>query len=498
MAKALRLADRGGAAARLIGACTSGAALALALAPFHFIWLVPLCLGLIGRQALSLEGWKQGAFYGWLLGTSYFAVAMVWIYEPFQIDAERYAWMAPFAVVGLAAGLALFLAAAFAVATKWGRGAARVLVLIAALSLAEFGRAYLLTGLPWAAFAQFWIDTPVAQMLPLIGPQGVAVLTLIAFLPLGLLSLRPALAVLLLAATALCVALVPSPPAVEMTGKIIRLVQPNAPQDEKWHPDLRWSFVQRQVEYTSAPGDVDLIVWPETAVPLMLHYAEDVLTQISAAAGQTPLFLGIQRREAGQYFNSAILLEEGGAPSQIYDKAHLVPFGEYVPAGNLMARFGIHGFASQAGAGYAAGPGPQVIDLPIGKALPLICYEAVFPQDVNAAPERADVLIQITNDAWFGTYSGPFQHLVQARMRALEQGLPMVRVANTGISAMIDPYGRIVDSLPLGVAGYIDVALPAPLAPTLYARTGDIWVFLFCIVLCVGGMAFSQSIARRS
>lgn len=125
MAKALRLADRGGAAARLIGACTSGAALALALAPFHFIWLVPLCLGLIGRQALSLEGWKQGAFYGWLLGTSYFAVAMVWIYEPFQIDAERYAWMAPFAVVGLAAGLALFWAAAFAAATKWGQEWAR-------------------------------------------------------------------------------------------------------------------------------------------------------------------------------------------------------------------------------------------------------------------------------------------------------------------------------------------------------------------------------------
>ena len=157
-----------------------------------------------------------------------------------------------------------------------------------------------------------------------------------------------------------------------------------------------------------------------------------------------------------------------------------------MPAASLFARFNILGLAARADAGYSAGPGPALIDLGVlGRALPLICYEAVFPQDVNGAPSRADVLLQITNDAWFGTRAGPQQHLAQARLRAIEQGLPMIRVANTGISAVIDPAGRIVDSLPLGRAGFLDVAVPAPLAPTLYSRTGD-W-FAFAALLVVFG-----------
>ena len=173
-------------------------------------------------------------------------------------------------------------------------------------------------------------------------------------------------------------------------------------------------------------------------------------------------------------------------------------FGEYVPFGDFMARFGIHGFASQAGAGYAAGPGARLMELPIGSALPLICYEAVFPQDVNAAAARPDMLVQITNDAWFGTRSGPYQHLVQARMRALEQGLPMIRAANTGVSAMIAPDGQLLDQLPLGQAGYIDAALPMPLPPTLYSRTGDWPVFLLCMFIAGGVFFFSRALAPRS
>ncbi|AUQ61439.1 apolipoprotein N-acyltransferase [Phaeobacter inhibens] len=483
-------------------AVAAGGLLAFALAPFHVLWLVPLCLGVVGYQLLQVSSIRRGALFGWLLGTAYFSVGMIWIYEPFQVDADRYAWMAPFAVVGLAGGLALFWALAFGVAVRFGQGATRLPLFIALLSLGEFARAYVLTGLPWAAFGQFWIDTPAAQLLPWIGPHGLGFLTLSATVPLGLIRHRPVAALLPLIAVGAVVVLLPKPPVAALTEHTLRLVQPNAPQDQKWHPDLRWSFVERQLEYSRAPAAdgsaVDLILWPETAIPLMLNYAEDVLDEVASAAGDTPVMLGIQRRTDGQYHNSAIVLQGSNVPAQIYDKAHLVPFGEYIPAGNLMARFGVHGFASQAGAGYAAGPGPRLLDLPVGKALPLICYEAVFPQDVNAAPGRADLLIQITNDAWFGTYSGPYQHLVQARMRAIEQGLPMARVANTGISAMIDPYGRILDALPLGVAGYLDVALPAPLPRTLYARTGDLPVFLFCIVL--GGLALRRSttLARGS
>ncbi|MEN8741649.1 MAG: apolipoprotein N-acyltransferase, partial [Phaeobacter gallaeciensis] len=211
-----------------------------------------------------------------------------------------------------------------------------------------------------------------------------------------------------------------------------------------------------------------------------------------------PLLLGIQREEGGAYFNSAALISADGSAGQIYDKAHLVPFGEYVPFGDLMARFGFHGLASQAGAGYAAGPGARLMDLPIGKALPLICYEAVFPQDVNAAPDRPDMLVQITNDAWFGTRSGPYQHLVQARMRAAEQGLPMLRAANTGISGVIDPYGRLGPSLPLGEAGYVDVILPAALPATPYSGTGDWPVLILLLGLAGAALRRGGNMQARS
>lgn len=177
-------------------AVAAGGLLAFALAPFHVLWLVPLCLGVVGYQLLQVSSIRRGALFGWLLGTAYFSVGMIWIYEPFQVDADRYAWMAPFAVVGLAGGLALFWALAFGVAVRFGQGATRLPLFIALLSLGEFARAYVLTGLPWAAFGQFWIDTPAAQLLPWIGPHGLGFLTLSATVPLGLIRRRPVVALL--------------------------------------------------------------------------------------------------------------------------------------------------------------------------------------------------------------------------------------------------------------------------------------------------------------
>ncbi|WP_264212395.1 apolipoprotein N-acyltransferase [Leisingera thetidis] len=459
----------------------SGALLSLALAPWHLLLGLPAALAAAGWVAVQAASARSAALAGWLFGLGYFAFGLSWIIEPFQIDPERHAWMAPFALLFLAAGLALFWAAAFGLSARISRGAWRIPVLVAAWSLAEFARAYLLTGFPWAAFGQFWIDTPAANLLPWAGPQGLALLTLAAFLPLALLRQRPLAAAAPLALAAAAVLAIPAPQQAAQTGKTVRIVQPNAPQDLKWHPEHRWEFVRRSVAFSAEAPRPDLIVWPETAVPQLLNYADDTLRVISDSAGGVPVLLGIQREEAGAYYNSAVLLDGDGMAAATYDKAHLVPFGEYVPFGDVLARFGVSGFASQAGAGYAAGPGAQVMGLPIGSALPLICYEAVFPQDVNAADRRPEMLVQITNDAWFGTRSGPYQHLVQARMRALEQGLPMIRAANTGVSAMIAPDGGMLDSLPLGQAGYIDAGLPAPLPPTLYSRTGDWPVFLLCL-----------------
>jgi len=255
----------------------------------------------------------------------------------------------------------------------------------------------------------------------------------------------------------------------------VRLVQPNAPQDQKWDPDKAMVFFDRQLADTAAPktGGVAEIVWPESAVPWLLDYAAPALERIADAAEGVPVILGLNREAGGRYYNAMVTVGPGGEPGEVYDKVHLVPFGEYIPFGGLARLIGLQSFAAREGYGFSAGQRVHLIDTPLGKALPLICYEAIFPQGMFAAGERPDYLLQITNDAWFGTFSGPFQHLQQARFRAAEQGLPLVRVANTGVSAVIDYTGQVTAMLPMGKAAYLDADLPSGRRVTLYSRTGD-------------------------
>lgn len=493
---------------QMMWAVLAGAVAALGLAPTGWWWAAGAVL--LAVPALSAGAWsprQQGAI-GWALGLGYFAHGLFWIIEPFQIDVARHGWMAPFALLFLAGGLALFWGAAFWGGARLGRTAtARVWALVLLWTLAEFSRAYLFTGFPWAAPSQIWVDTDAALLLAWIGPHGLTLMTLAATLPAGLFVLHllthhsrpradaphslPALALVLTVGAASALH-----PQVTMTEHTVRLVQPNAPQNEKWDPERIPVFFERQLDYTAADPRPDLIVWPESAIPWLLDDAGPALEAIAAAAAGTPVVLGVQRDERARYYNAMIHLDTNGTVVGVYDKHHLVPFGEYVPFGDLAARFGLHGFAAQEGAGYSAGPGP--VQMPfgaLGQGVPLICYEAVFPQDVNGTDERADFLIQITNDAWFGQNSGPYQHLAQARMRAIEQGLPMIRAANTGISAMIGPLGQVVESLPLGQAGYVDASLPAPLAPTLYSRSGDMPV-LALLLLALAALWFTQSRKR--
>jgi apolipoprotein N-acyltransferase len=236
-------------------------------------------------------------------------------------------------------------------------------------------------------------------------------------------------------------------------------------------------FLDRQMEQTAQPAalPLDLIVWPETAIPFLLDRSGPLFEDIAVLSDGVPVAAGIQREDGLRFFNSLAVADRAGQVFAVYDKWHLVPFGEYVPFGDALSTFGISAFAAREGNGYSAGPGARVLDLgSAGKVLPLICYEAVFPQDLRAAPERADWILQVTNDGWFGNVSGPYQHLAQARLRAIEQGLPLLRAANTGITAVIDAKGRMLRSLPLNTVGVIDTAVPAALAPTVYARTGDL------------------------
>jgi apolipoprotein N-acyltransferase len=355
-----------------------------------------------------------------------------------------------------------------------------------AISATDIVRTYILTGFPWAAIGHVWIDTPVAQAAAWVGAGGLSLLAgLAATLPLltegprgrlvlGGLSLAVIGALWLAGAARLAAPQAPRDPAIH-----VRLVQPNATQALKWQEGMWQVFLERlfaQTEAPPAPGTPrpDLIVWPETSVPVLLENAGPLLDDLVTAAQGASVTLGIQRAEGARFYNSLVVMDREGAVTHIYDKHHLTPFGEYIPLGDFAARFGISAFAAQAGNGYSAGPGPAVLDLgPLGRVLPLICYEAIFPQGLRTN-DRPDWILMITNDAWFGNLAGPYQHLAQVRLRAIEQGLPVLRSANTGVSAVIDAKGRNLASTALNTEGFLDAPVPAALPATPYARWGDL------------------------
>ena len=462
-----------------------GAFAAFGQAPVSQPVISVLCFCVFLLLHINTSSVRRAFLTGWAFGTGYFATSLIWIVEPFLVDPVRHGWMAPFALLFMAAGLALFWAVAMAF-SRWvnGDGLGAVLAWMFCLSAAELARSYVFSGFPWALIGHIWIGWSPMQFAALIGAQGLTLISLaFAVLIYGVFQgLRWAMIASVMAA--LVAAFVPSwlvkEPLTPPKNFTIRVVQPNAAQHLKWHPDHVLKFFERSLELTAskASTSVNLVIWPETSVPALLQNAGPAIERINAAAGGVPVVFGIQRRDKARIFNSLVSLSASGEIQAIYDKHHLVPFGEYIPGGNFAARFGIRAFAAQEGFGYSAGPGPALLDLgPLGRALPLICYEAVFAQDVNAAPDRPDFLLQITNDAWFGRWIGPYQHLAQARLRAVEQGVPLVRAANTGISGVINARGELVDSIPLNETGYLDFELPTARAPTFFSKTRD-WPFL--------------------
>ena len=470
-----------------------GAVMATGQAPLGFWWLTVLGLAaflqLVARG--SGAGWR--ALFG---GAGYFALSLSWIVQPFLIDVARYGWMAPFAIVLVSFGFALFWALAGYVSGIMPGRAQRAVAFALGLAVAELTRGYVLTGFPWALIGHVWIETPLAQVAALIGPSGLTLMTLIAvalpvaFRQMGLM----AGGALLAAGWAFGMARL-AQPEPEARDVVLRLVQPNADQAVKWNPDVAGKLFDRQLAFTAVLPHPDLVIWPETAVPYLMEDYPEVGQAISGAAGGLPVVAGVQRYDGVRAWNSLAVIGDGGQIEAQYDKYHLVPFGEYMPFGEVLYDwFGIKAFAARQGAGYAAGTGPQVIDLggALGKFVPLICYEAVFPQDLRGLPERPDWILQITNDAWFGTLTGPYQHLAQARFRAIEQGLPLVRAANTGISAVVDARGRIVAALPRGIPAYLDVGLPGAMDETPYAKWGEVPVLVL-----LAGLALWLGIWRR-
>ena len=481
-----------GQTSKRLGAMSFGAGLLTALGQSPVSWPLVSLFGL--WFAILLFGQsgstRKAALTGWLFGTGYFAGTLFWIVEPFLVDVHRDGWMAPFALVLMAIGLALFWAVGFALASALGTGKrTRIIALIAFFGLAEMARSSLLTGFPWGLLGYIWIETPLMQLDAIMGPHGMGMLT-IALAALPHLFHVPSRGILV--ASGVFLAAYGGGMLRENTGAPLpgpdvnlRLIQPNAPQAQKWDPDYAPMFFRRQLQLSAAPAKTppDLVIWPEAAVTFALDRQPELQKIIADAAGPNArTVLGIRREDRPRFYNSMAVLGHDGRARAVYDKRHLVPFGEYIPAASILSRFGIHGLADTEGGGFSPGGDARLLDLgDLGQVLPLICYEAIFPALSMHSGTRPDWILQITNDAWFGRIAGPQQHLAQARARAIEQGLPLVRVANTGISAVIDAKGHIIAKLGLGQEGKLDAPLPDRIAPTPYSKTGD-WPVLAALL----------------
>ncbi|MEM9320324.1 MAG: apolipoprotein N-acyltransferase [Pseudomonadota bacterium] len=463
-------------------------------APFDF-WQLGI-LGFAGGIWLVAEA-DRPARMAWLFGISYFALCLNWIVEPFLVDAARHGWMAPFALLAMSGGLALFWLAAGWIAdhSRWPAAA-----FAAGLVVVEGARAYVFSGFPWAHPGHILIDTPALALAGFAGPHGLTILVLAVTALLALLvqaGRRIATIGAFLAITGgLALSPTPEPRPLPENAAQIRLIQPNAAQDLKWRADMIPIFFERALSLTQG-GPIDLIVWPETALPVLLQDSAAARQAIAEAAGGAPVVVGVQRLQDGQPRNALALLSPSGDVVATYDKHRLVPFGEYVPLRGLAARAQIGGLAAVLGGGYWPGSGPQSLDLgpELGRAFLMICYEAIFPQYLRQI-ERPDWQLHLTNDAWFGTFSGPYQHLALARLRAAESGLPVLRAANTGISAVIDGHGHILASLPLGSEGALDAVLPPALPPTYYTRWGDAPPLVLAALLMAGLLAPARKIPR--
>jgi apolipoprotein N-acyltransferase len=484
----------------------AGALSALAMAPFN-AWPVlfltfPTLVWLIDGAGIGRwGGLTAAAMTGWWFGFGYFVAGLYWIGYAFLVDAPTFGWLLPIAVIGLPAVLAVYTAFGVALARLlWTRGALRIVALAAALTIAEWLRGHVLTGFPWNAFG-YALTSPLilAQGASLVGLWGLTFIALCVFASPAALTddrtetRRPwlplALSIVVLVGLAgYGGARLARTPTELVSGVRLRIMQPNLQQDVRFNYAARQQVMERYLalsDRASGPQskgvhDATHLIWPESPFPFYLTREADALGQITNLLAQgTVLITGAIRlanpdkpAESGVY-NSIYVIDRTGSIAAIYDKVHLVPFGEYLPFQRFLERLGFQDLTKQRG-GFLAGDRRRLLAVPGAPiALPLICYEIIFPDDVLPSGRRPGWIVNVTNDGWFGISTGPYQHFQQARVQAIELGLPLARAANTGISAVVDPLGRVINSLPLGREGVLDSPLPRPIGAPFYARFGD-------------------------
>ena len=508
----------------------AGATAVLALPPFDFfaaafVSFVILVFLIEGAVAAPNAGFFRrllpAAKIGWWFGFGYFTAGLWWLGNALLIEADEFAWAIPLAVLVLPAGLALFYALAAGLARIiWTEGIGAAAALAFGFGIAEWLRTFLFTGFPWNPVGHLAMPVPLLmQSASVFGVEGMNALAVFFFALPAVLGLGRHRRRGVFLCLALAVAHVGygyyrlhDAPAYAKTGLVFRLVQPSISQSEKWDNAARdkifATLLKLSAEKPAEGGKrPDVIVWPETAIPFLLSERPDAYSSIAGMLqdGQT-LIAGAVRQEGQRnsgddvrYYNSMLVIGADGMLISASDKNHLVPFGEYLPMEDLLRSFGVTEIVNTPG-GFSAGSKRKNIVLPDGKKLnPLICYEGIFPREVIASGGRADAMINITNDAWYGNTPGPYQHFRMVQLRAVEQGLPLMRAANSGISASIDSYGRIVDALKLNAAATIDTYLPGALQPTPYVLYGGIsFSFILLALLAIAGLTILRARSRIS
>lgn len=505
----------------------------LSQAPFDLGWVCfftfPVLVWLLDGTAVSdgsresprNAGAIKAAIIGWWFGFGYFVAGLWWLGSALLVEADQFAWAIPLAVLGLPAVLAFFYSFATAFAYLfWGSGLVRILALGLGFGLAEWGRSFLLTGFPWNMIGYAAMPIPLLmQSVNLAGIIGISALAVVVFASPSLFAggrfarSGIALAVILVVIHTGFGWWQMNFQMAETAGEnkpvTVRIVQPSIRQDLKWDEFERRNIFETYIRMTEAPPKggaiADYIIWPETSVPYILSQNPEVLERIDQALKPGQILLaGVVREEKDpqsghpRYYNSITVVNDLGQVTDSFDKVHLVPFGEYLPFEGLLRSLGLQEIAEMPG-GFTAGEYRHSLTITSGtmssetsthelSILPLICYEAIFPDELEYRGHPASVMINITNDAWYGNTPGPYQHMRQAQLRAVEQGMPMIRAANNGISAVVDSYGRIISQLGLNEIGVLDVSIPPKRTLFLGRVAGGFESGLILILLFAGAV----------
>lgn len=498
------------------------------VSPVLFLTL-PVLIWLIDASAAASRSasFKRAASAGWWFGFGYFLLGLFWVGEAFLVEADKFGWLMPFAVLILPAGLSLFTAAAAGSARMaWPSGIARVLVLAIAIAAAEWLRGHIMTGFPWnvLGYALTW-PLALMQSASVLGIYGLTLICVAVFAgPLVVLAeARPdarAIALrngVLMAALPLAVLYawgawrLAGDPAPMLDGVRVRIVQASVPQRDKWRPEKQREIFEDQLSLSrhDALGKRDdlagvtHLIWPEAAMPFLPLEHPEALDAIGELLPQnTQLLSGALRLDPSSArgtggpragFNSLMVFGEAGKLEQTYDKIHLVPFGEYLPMQGLLESIGLEQLTRWRG-GFSTGPVPRPLlaipGLPLVAGL--ICYEAIFPAAIVQGEGRPGLIVNVTNDGWFGDTTGPWQHFHQTRVRAVEEGLPIVRAANNGVSAVIDSQGRVAAMLMLNARGVVDSGIPGAISAPIYAKFRDSTFVALLLVFVVAAIMLSR------